>query len=344
MFLNSWSVALTVLSLVVVVLTAVAVRTAIRVLCWWEPSSDSNRQIRLENETWLSSTLVQYAMGFQVLSLLLFVMAADNLSAVIRGAMCATGALTANQFGMSVLVLKLLSAFFCGFWIVLHSFDISSERYPLLRAKYLALICLLPLVLADVVAQTLYLAYLTPDIITSCCAVVFGEGGGDGGNLLGTVPQGEVLVVFYGTALGLATGGHFLFRRISRWLLWLNGLLWLFFVGLSLVAITTVFSSYIYAMPYHHCPFCILKSEYHSIGIFIYGSLLPAGFLGMASALVDAIPIRLGLGEVVQRFQKKALLVSSILMVLFVALVSYPLCRYLLLGGEGKGARGWPFG
>lgn len=334
MFLNSWSVALSLLSLVVLFLTAIAARTAIKVLRHWDPASDSNRQIRLENETWLSSTLVQYAMGFQVLSLILFVLAADNFSQVISGAMCATGALTANRYGMLTLGLKLLGAFLYGFWIVLHAFDITSERYPLLRVKYTALIGLLPLLVADAVSQTLYIAKLKPDIITSCCAVVFGEGAGNDGNLLGTVPQDALLIMFYGTALVLAALGHVLFRRLIQPLLWLNGVIWLLFIGISLVAVTTVFSSYVYAMPYHHCPFCIIKPEYHYIGLLMYGALLSAGFLGIAASLAGFVPARCGLEGVVLRFQKTALLFSSVLLLIFVATASYHFAVYRFAGGE----------
>lgn len=335
MFLNSWSVALSLLSLVALILTAIAVRTAIKVLRYWDPASDGNRQIRLENETWLSSTLVLYAMGFQILSLVLFVLAADNFSHVISGAMCATGSLTANRYGMPTLWIKTLGAFLYGFWIVLHSLDISSERYPLLKLKYLFLICLLPLLLVDASSQTLYIANLKPDIITSCCAVVFGEGSGNNGNLIGSVPESLLLIIFYGTALLLAGLGHVLFRRLSLPLLWFNGMVWLLFIGLSFVAITAVFSSYVYGMPYHHCPFCILKPEYCFIGFFIYGTMLPAGFFGISAALTSLIPARLGLNEVVHRFQRWAVLLSSILMVLFLLLVSYHFVVYRFVGGEG---------
>ncbi|MBW6520219.1 MAG: hypothetical protein K0A99_04285 [Desulfoarculaceae bacterium] len=334
MFLNSWSLALSLLSLVVLILIAIAVRTAIKVLCSWDPASDSNRQIRLENETWLSSTLVQYAMGFQIMSLILFVLAADYFSQVISGAMCATGSLAANQYGMPTLQLKLLGAFLSGFWIILHAFDISSERYPLLKAKYIALICLLPVLAADVVSQTLYLANLKPDIITSCCAVVFGEGGESTGNLLGAVPQGALLTIFYGLAALLAIAGYFLRKNPRSSLLWLNGLVWLLYLGVSLVAITTIFSSYIYAMPYHHCPFCILKPDYGSIGLLIYGTILPAAFFGISAALAEVIPVRLGIKEVVHRFQRMAVLISSALLVLFVLVVSYHFVLYRFMGGE----------
>lgn len=335
MFLNPWSVALTLLSAVALFLIGMAGKTALSVLRFWDPASDGPRQIRLENETWLSSTLVQYALGFQILSLFLFAAAADNFSQVISGAMCATGALTANPFGMPALYLKIVGVFVYGFWIVIHHLDISSERYPLLTVKYIMLVCLLPLLIADVAAQTLYIANLKPDIITSCCAVVFGEGGGSETNLIGVVSQEKVLILFYVTALLLAACGHFLFRRISLPLLFISGGLWLFFVVLSFVAVTAVFSSYVYAMPYHHCPFCILKTEYGHIGLLIYGTMLLAGFSGMAAALTGLIPARFGLATAIGRFQKRAQLASAILLLVFLASVSYHFAVYRLLGGEG---------
>lgn len=335
MFLNPWSVALCLLSLVVLILLGIASRTAVKVLRHWNPASDSNRQISLENETWLSSTLVQYALGFQLFSLVLFVLAADNFSHVISGAMCAVGSLTANRYGMPALWLKLAGAFLYGLWLVVHHFDISSERYPLLKFKYAALLGLMPLLGADIACQTLYLAGLKPDIITSCCAVVFGEGEGKGGNLMASLPENRTLALFYGLAAVLAVLGHFLFRRRRPSLMWLSGGLWAVFVGLALAAITSVFSSYVYAMPYHHCPFCLLKPEYGYIGFLIYGALLPAGFFGISAALASLVPAASGLSAVVDRFQRRAVLISCLLLVVFVISVSYHLVLYRLSGGEG---------
>jgi len=162
MFLNPWSLALSLCSLVALVLGAVAGRTAVRVLRFWEPGSDSNRQIRLENEIWLSSTLVAYGLGFQIITLILFVLAADQFCQVIVGAMCATGALLANPYGMPALLVKLVGIFFYGFWILIHQLDIRSEHYPLVRIKYLALLLLLPLLVLDASLQTLYIAGIKP--------------------------------------------------------------------------------------------------------------------------------------------------------------------------------------
>ena len=335
MFLNPWSLALTLCSLVVLVLGAVAGKTALRVLRFWEPGSDSNRQIRLENEIWLSSTLVAYGLGFQVITLILFVLAADQFCQVIVGAMCATGALLANPYGMPALLVKLFGVFFYGFWILLHQLDIRSEQYPLVRIKYLALLLLLPLLALDATLQTLYIAGIKPDIITSCCAVVFGESTGDTTNLITGYSQQGLLMAFIASIVGLMALGWGLLRRWQAWLSGFYAAGWFCFFVLSLVVITTVISSYVYAMPYHNCPFCLLKPEYHYFGFTLYGALIPAAFFGASAPLAGLVRGKAGLGGVVDSYQRLAVKLSLILLGIFSGLSFYHYLKYLISGGEG---------
>ncbi|GAB4337751.1 MAG: hypothetical protein Kow0089_09200 [Desulfobulbaceae bacterium] len=334
MFLDSWSIALGICGLVVLFLMTYAARSAVRVLLYWDPASDSNRQIRLENEIWLTSTLVEYALAVQVVSLAVFVLAADHFSGSIVGAMCATGSLLADRFGMPALLVKIGGVFFYGFWIVLHKLDIRSERYPLVRVKYIYLLLLLPLLLADLVLATLYIGGLKPDIITSCCAVVFGEDAGGGTNLLSGFSHTMTLSLYYGTALGLLCAGPVMKRLWRPWGSALFSGAWLWFFLLSLVAVTTEFSSYIYAMPYHKCPFCILKPEYGYIGFAIYLTLFAGSFLGMSVIVVEPVRRIAGLAGEVDRYRKTAILFSLVLLILHVAFSSYHFIRYTFLGGQ----------
>jgi hypothetical protein len=334
MFLNSWSLGLTLAGLIILFLGVFACRTAVRVLRYWNPQNDSNLQIKLENEIWLASTLVEYGLGFQIITVILFVLAADNFCHVIVGAMCATGALLANDFGIPALLVKIGGVFFYGFWIVLHKLDISSETYPLVRIKYIYLLFILPLLIADITLQTLYIAYLSPDIITSCCAVVFGSSKATGGNLLEGFSQTTLLTLYYGSVIVLMGMGIVLLRR---WLLPLAALFsagWIWFLGLTTVAIITVFSSYIYAMPYHHCPFCILKPEYHYIGFAIYFTLIPASFFGLTTALVEPFKKRAELTGAVRKYQQLAIKISLFLLVLLTLINSYHFLLYKITGGE----------
>jgi hypothetical protein len=333
MFLNSWSLTLSLCSMLVLILTALAGGTAIKVLRFWDPASDTNRQIRLESETWLAATLVSYGLGFQIVSLVLFVLAADHYCQVIAGAMCATGALTANVYGIPALLVKTAGVFFYGFWIVLHQLDIRSESYPLVKLKFGYLLMLLPMLAGDIILQTLYIAGLEPDIITSCCAVVFSAASG-GRQLLAGFSPDNLLLLFYGSAAGLTVVGLLLLRR--RWtpLIWLYAGGWAWFFPLALITLIMVFSPYIYALPSHICPFCIFKPEYGYIGFVLFGSLLAGAFFGTAGAMVNSFKKSQGLAAVVPVFQRKVLQASLLLLVVFVALSSYHYLAYRIMGGE----------
>lgn len=335
MFLNSWSIALVICGVVVAFLMGFAARSAIRVLLYWDPDSDANRQIQLENEIWLTSTLVEFALGVQIISLVVFVLAADFYSQAIVGAMCATGSLLANDFGVPALIVRIGGVFFYGFWIVLHQLDIRSERYPLVRIKYVYLLLLLPVLLLDLALSIFYIAGLDPDIITSCCAVVFGEAAGGGTNLLSGISSGMSLFLFYGSSLVLLAFGAVLLVRWRVWASLLFSTAWLWFFLLALMTVTTVFSSYIYAMPFHKCPFCILKPQYNYIGFLLYLLLFGGAFLGMSVVVAEPLRSLEGLGGVVPRFQKRAVALSLAFLLLFVATASYPYFRYMLLGGAG---------
>ncbi len=335
MFLNAWSIALIICGLVVLFFMGIAARSAVRVLLFWDHESDSNRQIKLENEIWLTSTLVEYALAAQVISLVVFVLAADYFSQSITGAMCATGSLLANDFGVPALLVKIGAVFFYGFWIVLHQLDIRSERYPLVRMKYLYLLLLIPLLFLDIALEVLFIWGLEPDIITSCCAVVFGDAQGGGTNLLGGFTHEVSMGLFYGTVAGLIIIGLFLVRRWHTWTGLLFSCSWLWFFLLALAVITTEFSSYIYAMPFHKCPFCFLKPEYNYIGFVIYLSLFLGAFLGMCVVVVEPLRSLDGLMKIVEQFQITAIKLSLFLLVIFTFLSSFHYLRYLIIGGEG---------
>lgn len=335
MFLNPWSIALTVVSLLALALALVAARTGVRVLRFWDPFSDSALQIELESETWLASTLISYALVFQIFTLVLFSLAADSFSKVIVGAMCATGALLGNAYGIPALLTKIAGVFLYGFWIVVHRLDIKSAEYPLVRVKFILLLVLLPLLFLDFVLQTLYIAGLSPDIITSCCAVVFaGTDRQNSGNLIGSAPAVALLGSFYGGAVLLAAAGSTLWRRWSVGLGTFHATAWLGYLAVAFLTLVTLMSSYIYAMPYHNCPFCMLKSEYCFVGYAIYGTLMLAGFFGTTPALVEPFGSRGGLREEVRRYQAKSLMLSTAMLVLFIVLSSWHYVRYLLAGGE----------
>jgi hypothetical protein len=101
-----------------------------------------------------------------------------------------------------------------------------------------------------------------------------------------------------------------------------------------MVMIITVFSSYIYAMPYHNCHFCVMKPEYHYIHFIIYGTLIPAVFFGMTTILVEPFKNRHNLATPVARYQQFAIKISLLLLIILTGITSYHFLLYRFMGGE----------
>ena len=341
MFVNSWSIALLICSAAALFITGGSVQTAIKVLRFWNGDSDSAGQIRLESETWLAALLVQYAMFLQLISLCLLVMALDSYAEVLVGAMCATGALFASSYGPPILLLKIIGLFFFGGWILTHRLDLCSESSPLIRLKFSLLLLLLPLQIIDAFCLLAYLSELEPDIITSCCGVIFGNGARDGRNFVGPLPILPLMILFY--TLGAVIFGHSLVvvKRdtcnrygMANFISLTFSVLWLLFFLLALMVVVAVISSYIYGMPSHRCPFDILKKEYNFVGYPIYLTLFIATFSGMSAGGVGVLGSLPGLRKHVDRYSKAATRTAIVFLPIFLLLVTWFPAAYILAGGE----------
>ncbi len=330
MLVTSWSIGLSVTSVLGLFLILRAAYTAIWVVRFWDLRADTPLQIRLESEIWLSSTLMEFGLFFQIFSLLLLVITADSFAPLLAGAMCATGSFLANGYGMPALYVKLGSVFLYGLWIVLHRLDLRSPNYPLVRIKNIYLLLLCPLLFVDITLQTLYLHGLRPDIITSCCGVVFAK---PSTGLLGLSQQmasATSAVVFFAACLLLLIPAWKPFPFAKPLLA--AGSAILFPVGLWII--TTFVSPYVYAMPHHRCPFCLLQVEYNFIGYPLFASLYLATFSGMAMGVVDIGKRVSGLETASIEQQKMFRILFSLSTLLFILLSIYFPIKYLVMGGE----------
>ena len=79
----------------------------VSILRHWDLQNGSELQLGLERKTYLISTVMSYAFGFQLLSLFLFIFTADKLSGLFVGAMCAVGALHVDAYGFPALIAQI---------------------------------------------------------------------------------------------------------------------------------------------------------------------------------------------------------------------------------------------
>ena len=340
MLTNTWSIALLICSAITLFLIINGVRTGWRILRFWQWGSPSELQIQLEEDLFLSGVLVEFGCIIQLFSVLLLVMAADYFATLLTGAMCSAGALSANGYGMPALLLKLVTFLVSLSWIILHNLDIRSEYYPLVKLKYILLFLLLPLAAAEMTLLTLYLSRLDPDIITSCCGVLFSSQTGDGYDLLSWESSTGVIVLFslLSTALfvlSMTLGQKRIEERPRYWLGWLSiGLWWLFYFG-SLIFITIHTSPYVYAMPHHRCPFDLLTHPNRLAGVLLYVSLHAAVIFGLAGAIAALVELSRGLGLTAARVRMTGSRLCLLFLVAFYLINFYYPLIYRLRGGEG---------
>ena len=135
MIIHPSIIALFVSSLLVSFIVLYAAYYGLQILRKWDIKSGSELQLALERRTYLISTFLNYTLGFQLISLFLYLFVVDHLHTFLVGAMCAAGSLYANDYGYPTLILKLINFLFVGVWLILNYTDNRADDYPLIKKR-----------------------------------------------------------------------------------------------------------------------------------------------------------------------------------------------------------------
>jgi hypothetical protein len=292
----------------------------VRIIQSWDISSGSELQLELERRTYLVSTVMSYALGFQLLSLFLFIYTADTLSPLFIGAMCAAGTLKVNGFGYPTLMLKIVSCLLAGLWLIVNATDNRAHDYPLVRTKYWLLLFLAPFLLAETTTQAAYLLGLRPNIITSCCGTIFTS---DANTILSdllALPPALAEGAFFSSAVITVALGLRVYLKTDSGSARLFAIASLVHCLLSLIALISFISIYFYELPTHHCPFCILHQEYGYVGYPLYLAILVSAVCGIGTGIIDPYRTTPSLLSVIPRLQKRLALISVVSALIFVVI------------------------
>lgn len=293
-----------------------------QILKHWNIESGDELQLILERKTYLISTVLSYVFGLQLLSLFLFIFTADSLTPLFVGAMCAAGTLNVDAFGYPTLVLKVVDFILAGLWLVLNHADNQGYDYPLIKKKYFLLVVIAPFIVLETILESAYFLNMHADVITSCCGSLFSSEKVNGlGSEIAALPARLMLWIFYGAML-LTLGSGLIFYWKGKGGYLYAGLSLLMFI-ISLMAIVSVISLYIYELPTHHCPFCIIMQDYHYIGYLLYILLFGGVVTGIGCGLLTPFREVASLKQILDGFINKLALASVVFYATFTAFVSY---------------------
>lgn len=325
MILHPGVLSLLMSSAIIIFMMIYSVLLGLKILRRWNISSSSSVQLALERKTYLISTIMNYVLGFEILSLLLFIYTADDIHGLFAGAMCATGALNANPVGWYVLYTKIFLFFTSSVWIALNYIDQRAEDYPFVKAKYTYLIFLSPFVILDAYLQYAYFLGLKPNVITSCCGALFSESGRGLAGSLSALPIKTTMYAFF-TVIGLVLiSGILSLLENPHWPKYLFSFLSVSSFVISVTAVISFISLYFYEIPTHHCPFDILQGNYGYIGYPMYITLFGGTFFGTMVGLTEPLKRVRSVHGIIDKLQKKWTAASLTLIVIFTVISLRPI-------------------
>ena len=269
-------------------------KTVFRIIKNWNIVSNDELQIHLERRTFLVGAVTEMVLLFQIFSLVAFLVTVnEHVPSLLRGAMCATGALEANEFGYPLLYFKIFSLFVYFSFLFLHFLDKKEPTYPLTPQKYYALLPAFICVSVEFVLMVLYFWNINPDLIATCCSVNFFSQEVNTTDFLNSsalLNEGITLWIVMGSILGI----YFIYNSLSKKTknslistiaIFITGI---FYIFLSVYVLKFFFVKYIYGLPSHLCLFDIFFQKYNYIGYLIFFNLFFLG-LFLLSKLIFAV-------------------------------------------------------
>lgn len=316
MLLTPEVLTINILNLLIFIFASIAFYYSIKIVLKYDYNATTTLQYNLEKRSYLVAIIIKFIFYIKILLFIFFVFTLDNISNILPGAMCAAGVVNATVYGNYLLILKIINLYIFGYWLVLNNEDMKSEKQIYLKLKFKVYIFAYFLLILEIGLETIMFLSINPTSLVDCCGSIFSTTDGSYmARLLSTSPS-ILLSLFY------AVYAFIIFAYIVK-NKYLFSLMNLLFVIIALISLISFFGTYIYELPTHHCPFCMLQKDYNYIGYFLYIFLFSGTFFGI---IIGVILFK-------KEEENRKYKISLFFTTLYVLFVSYYPLAYFLKNG-----------
>jgi len=287
-----------------------------KILLFYDTNATTPLQYKLEKESYLVATIIKFIFYIKIPLFIFFIFTLDKISTILPGAMCAAGVVNATEHGTALLILKILNLYLFGFWIVLNQQDVRSYEHKYIKLKFFAFVFAYLLLVIEIVSQLVMFLSIDIKSVVDCCGAIFSTTNGTYMAQILAIKPLYMLSMFYGFFMLII----FSYLIKNRYLFSFFNLL---FLIVSLTSLISFFGTYIYELPSHHCPFCLLQKDYNYIGYLLYVLLFLGTFYGIVIGLITFKANEL----------RKKIRVSILFDFMYVVIVSYYPVSYYLKNG-----------
>ena len=281
-----------------VVILGVACFKSIEILVRYKKESYTPLQYKLEKQSYLVATIIKLSLFAELFLLPFFAHTLDALSSLIPGAMCAAGVVNGGVYGNVLVGMKFFIIIVAMVWLKLNTQDLREKTVPYFRLKHLFFLGIYLLMVISTIIEFKFFASLSTQDLVMCCSTLYKT---THNPLPFSLDIGSVVTIFLGSFVAVL-GGVYVAQRV---VLLVSMVLFTYF---GYYALVYFFTPYIYELPTHKCPYCILSSDYHFIGYFIYGAFIFMSYY-----------VSLGVLFGVTQEVKKKIVISGLLFLLFLS-------------------------
>jgi hypothetical protein len=269
-----------ILNTLFLVFSTLALILSVKISLYYDKNATTSKQYALEKQSYLGSTIIKYIFAIKVPLFIFFIFTLEKISHILPGAMCSAGVVNATDYGVYLLMIKVVNLYLFAYWIILNTEDMKSEMQPYMKTKFQFFIPLYLLLLIEIILETMMFLSIDIKDVVDCCGVVFST---SDKTYMAEIIGANALIqntLFYGVFIAMIIA---YIQKKKR----LFSIVNLLFALVSLSTLIGYFGTYIYEMPTHHCPFCFLAYEYNYIGYFLYAFLFIGTFSGMIVSVVE---------------------------------------------------------
>lgn len=268
------------IEMILFILMFISELSVLKVLKNWDFSATTTTQYALEKRNYLINTIIYFTVSVKIIMFIFFIKSLDGLSNLVPGAMCATGVVGANSYGNVLLLFKIFILFMLGIWIIINKLDLSSKVFPFIKEKYYLFSFIFILICIELILEGLYFINIPLSVPVFCCSTVFQLD-----NLPFELNIIGLLIIYYLLFITILVSSFYQKNIVS---LFANVL----FLFTSYYSVTYFFGTYIYELPNHQCPYCMLQKEYFYVGYLIWFSLFLGVFFGISPYVIESMTVK----------------------------------------------------
>lgn len=275
----------------------------------------NKHQYDLAQKGYLVSTIIKFILFLKLPLFLFFIWSMDWVSQIVPGAMCAVGVLDATDYGSYMLILKVINLFLLSGWLLVQKEDSLTPTSKYMQTKFRLFQPLFLLLLLEFILEFSHFSGIRLDVPAPCCSVIFAQ-----------TNTNEISFFHKDSFILSVFIVLFIFNLLSAFFkkpIFL-GVFSLSFMLSTIYAIIRFFSPYIYELPTHKCPFCMLQADYNYIGYVIYILLFLGTIPGFFALILNFLKIKIS-----NSYYYFSIIINFIL---FSVLISYPLKYYFKFG------------